>query len=51
MTPSERARLDARVVKHYPQLAELAPVYLLPDMEKEDLLDEEPEHERDNSAG
>ena len=32
MTPLERARLVARVVKHYPQLAELAPVHLLPDM-------------------
>jgi hypothetical protein len=52
MSPLERARLVARVVKNYPKLAELAPVHLLPDVE-EDLVPEQtdPESEVDNRAG
>jgi hypothetical protein len=34
MTPLERARLVARVVKRYPHLAELAPPHLLAEAEE-----------------
>ncbi len=37
MTPLERARLVARVVKHYPHLAELAPAHLFADASEPEL--------------
>ena len=51
MTPLERARLVARVVKRLP-LAELAPVHLLSGVEDEDVLEEaDSESEVDVEAG
>ena len=40
MTPLDHARLVARVVKHYPHLAELAPAHLFADAVEPELDDQ-----------